>query len=99
MAGDWRLPNIRELFSLIDYGTANPMYTRRASVHEREVGHLLDVYHARGRPDPRLDDDPGIAPTVFDLKINANRMWPVRRATLARGADRADRNAGTHRAS
>ena len=24
VAGDWRLPNIRELYSLIDYGTGNP---------------------------------------------------------------------------
>jgi quinol monooxygenase YgiN len=77
-AGDWRLPNIRELFSLIDYGTGAPIIP---------VGHpFTSVESAIYWTSTSLASAPslawmmtlGIGPTVFDLKINANRMWPVR---------------------
>ena len=37
VAGDWRLPNVRELQSLIDYGRSEPGAAERPSFHRRPV--------------------------------------------------------------
>lgn len=76
--GDWRLPNIRELFSLIDYGTGVPLIP--------EINPFKNVLSSIYWTSTSLIAAPnlawmmtlGIGPTVFDLKINTNRMWPVR---------------------
>ena len=52
IAGDWHLPNIRELVSLIDYGDFDPALTGGPSLSQRaERGgfDLLDVDHAHIR--------------------------------------------------
>jgi quinol monooxygenase YgiN len=76
--GQWRLPNIRELFSLIDYGSAAPILP---------AGHpFTGVKSAIYWTSTTLTAVPtlawmmtlGIGPTVFVLKHNTNRMWPVR---------------------
>jgi quinol monooxygenase YgiN len=86
VAGDWRLPTIRELFSLIDYDTADPIIP---------AGHpFMNVRSAIYWTSTSLAAAPslawmmtlGIAPTVFDLKTNANRMWPVRKGEITRVA-------------
>jgi hypothetical protein len=86
VAGDWRLPTIRELLSLVDYGTGDPIIP---------AGHpFKDVKRAIYWTSTTLASAPtlawmmtlGIGPTVFDLKINANRMWPVRRGVKTRVA-------------
>jgi len=77
-AGDWHLPNIREIQTLIDYNNANPVLPH---------GHpFLNVKPSVYWTSTTLAAAPtlawmmtlGIGPTVFDLKINANRVWPVR---------------------
>jgi quinol monooxygenase YgiN len=77
-AGDWRLPNIKELFSLIDYGAGdpiiphdNPFTNVRSSIYWTSTTLVA-------APTLAWMMTLGIGPTVFDLKINPNRMWPVR---------------------
>lgn len=77
-AGDWRLPTIKELFSLIDYESSDPILP---------AGHPFDnVRSSIYWTSTSLASAPtlawmmtlGIGPTVFDLKVNPNRLWPVR---------------------
>jgi len=76
--GDWRLPNIRELFSLIDYGTGVPIIPE----HHPFLNVQSSIYWTNtslfAAPNLGWMMTLGIGPTVFDLKINPNRMWPVR---------------------
>jgi quinol monooxygenase YgiN len=77
--GDWRLSNIRELLSLIDYGTANPIIP--AHNHFRNVRSAIYWTSTTLAPAPILAwmMTLGIGPTVFDVKTSpSNRMWPVR---------------------
>ena len=62
VAGDWRLPNVKELQSLIDFGFSGPALSNaagtangpRGRVFGRAVGLLLVVYHARGQLGQRV---------------------------------------------
>ncbi|MBC8029074.1 MAG: DUF1566 domain-containing protein [Pyrinomonadaceae bacterium] len=77
-AGDWRLPNIKELFSLIDYGSGDPIIP-----HDHPFTNVRSAIYWTGTtlaaaPTLAWMMTLGIGPTVFDLKLNANRMWPVR---------------------
>jgi quinol monooxygenase YgiN len=77
--GDWRLSNIRELLSLIDYGKAAPILP--------DGNHFTNVKAGIYWTSTTLAPAPllswmmtlGIGPTVFDVKTSpVNRMWPVR---------------------
>lgn len=77
-AGDWRMPNLRELLSMIDYGTSDPIIP---------AGHPFEnVRSAIYWTSTSLTPAPflgwmmtlGIGPTVFDLKASPSRVWPVR---------------------
>src|SRR5262249_23502563 len=76
--GDWRIPNIRELFSLMDYGTGTPLIPDKHPFQNV----LSTIYWTStsliAAPNLAWMMTLGIGPTVFDLKINPNRMWPVR---------------------
>ena len=76
--GDWRLPNIRELRSLIDYSQVNPILP--AGHPFRRVRSAIYWTSTTLAAAPRLAwmTTLGIGPAVFDLKINSCRMWPVR---------------------
>ena len=76
--GDWRLPNIRELLSLVDYGTADPIIP--AGHPFKNVKSAIYWTSTTLAPAPLLAwmITLGIGPTVFDLKGSANRVWPVR---------------------
>jgi quinol monooxygenase YgiN len=78
MAGAWRLPTIRELFSLIDYGTADPIIPAGHPFTNVRSSIYWTSTTLAAAPTLAWMMTTGIAPTVFDLKINANRMWPVR---------------------
>lgn len=76
--GDWRIPNIRELRSLLDYSQVAPMIP---------AGHpFVQVRNAIYWSSSSLVSGPalawmttlGLGPAVFDLKFNKSRMWPVR---------------------
>jgi quinol monooxygenase YgiN len=75
---DWRLPNIVELRSLIDYSSRESILAH---------GHpFTDVQQAIYWTSSTLVSSPELAwmstlaigPSVFDLKVNTARMWPVR---------------------
>ena len=76
--GDWRLPNIRELFSLIDYGTGVPLIPEKHPFEKVRSAIYWTNTSLIAAPNLAWMMTLGIGPTVFDLKINPNRMWPVR---------------------
>jgi quinol monooxygenase YgiN len=86
VAGAWRLPTIRELFSLIDYGTADPTIPAGQPFTNVRPSIYWTSTTLAAAPTLAWMMTLGIAPTVFDLKINANRMWPVRHGETARVA-------------
>jgi hypothetical protein len=76
--GDWRMPNLREMLSLIDYGTSAPIipqmhpfenvqnaiyWTSTSLIAAAQMAWMITL---------------GIGPTVFDIKFSLNRAWPVR---------------------
>jgi quinol monooxygenase YgiN len=78
--GDWRLANIRELLSLIDYGQANPILPRDFDKSFTNVKSAIYWTSTTLTPAPRLAwmMTLGIGPTVFVVKDAPARMWPVR---------------------
>jgi quinol monooxygenase YgiN len=76
--GDWRLPNIRELFSLIDYGTGVPIIPEKHPFLNVQTSIYWTNTSLIAAPNLGWMMTLGIGPTVFDLKINPNRLWPVR---------------------
>jgi len=78
-AGDWRLSNIRELLSIIDYGESSPIIPHpHPFINVRTTLYWTSTTLA---PAPILAwmMTLGIGPTVFDVKHSpSNRMWPVR---------------------
>jgi len=78
VAGNWRLPNVREVESLIDFGTFNPALPR---------GHPFSgVQPAVYWSSTTIADDPGLAWGVSLVvgsprpvgKADTSRVWPVR---------------------
>ena len=77
--GQWRLPTIRELFSMMDYGQAAPIVPRdypdrntvKPAIYWSSTTLIADESQAWMMT-------LGIGPTVFILKNTTNRMWPVR---------------------
>ena len=61
-AGDWRLPNIKEIESLVDYGHVGPCLPAGHPFVERAAVQLLDVHLGRGRPDRGDVHHPGRRP-------------------------------------
>ena len=53
-AGDWRLPNVRELQSLVDYGRSNPALPAGHPFTNVQSSILLVVDYQRRLPPPRL---------------------------------------------
>lgn len=83
-AGDWRLPNIRELESLIDYGTSHPILPAGHPFTNVKSSIYWAANTLAAAPTLGWMVTLGIGPTVFDLKLNPNRMWPVRRGGKTR---------------
>lgn len=77
-AGDWRLPTIKELFSLIDYSAADPIIPAGHPFTNVRTTIYWTSTTLAAAPTLAWMMTLGIGPTVFDLKINPNRMWPVR---------------------
>jgi quinol monooxygenase YgiN len=77
-AGDWRLPNIREIQSLIDYSTAGPILPHGHPFTNVRPSVYWTSTTLAAAPTLAWMMTLGIGPTVFDLKINPNRLWPVR---------------------
>lgn len=76
--GDWRLPNIKELLSLVDYGSAAPALPKGHPFHNVRNAIYWTSTTLASAPALAWMVTSAIAPAVFDLKGNASRMWPVR---------------------
>src|SRR5947209_1174236 len=77
-AGDWRMPNLREMLSLIDYGRYEPIIPEG---HPFENVRTAIYWTSTSlAPAARMSwmMTLGIGPTVFDIKFSLNRTWPVR---------------------
>jgi hypothetical protein len=77
-AGQWRMPNLRELLSLIDYGRYKPIIP-----HSHPFENVQEaIYWTSTSLTPAAHMawmmTLGIGPTVFDIKDSLNRTWPVR---------------------
>jgi quinol monooxygenase YgiN len=85
VAGDWRLPNVNELQSILnlnnssgpavspDHPFINLYPSNYWSSSSVALAPALGWYVALG-----------VGPPVFDLKMNSMRMWPVRGGTIPR---------------
>jgi hypothetical protein len=82
--GDWHLPNIKELFSLLDYGTGVPLIPHGHPFKNVKSSIYWTGTSLASAPTLAWMMTLGIGPTVFDLKINPNRMWPVRNGENSR---------------
>src|SRR5262249_19814209 len=82
--GDWRLPTIRELFSLIDYGAGNPIIPAEHQFKNVRSSIYWTSTSLAAAPTLAWMMTLGIGPTVFDLKINPNPMWLVRSVKKSR---------------
>jgi len=79
VAGDWRLPNIRELRSLIDYSSVEFAVLPPDNPFENvQVGIYWSSTSLTASPLLAWMSTLGIGPSVFDVKASANHMWPVR---------------------
>ena len=86
-AGDWRLPNIKELLSIVDYGSAAPaLPAGNPFRHVRNAIYWTSSSLASA-PGPGLDGDPRHTPAV--LEPQGQRLPHV--AGARRGTDRAHR--------
>lgn len=77
--GDWRLANLRELLSLIDYGQSSPILSKPNPFRNVRIA----IYWTSTSLTPAAFMawmmTLGIGPTVFDVKRgNRNHMWPVK---------------------
>jgi len=77
--GDWRLSNIRELLSLIDYGTFTPIIPHHNPFNNVKAAIYWTSTTLAPAPLLAWMMTLAIGPTVFDVKTSpGNRMWPVR---------------------
>lgn len=86
VAGDWRLPNIREFRSLLDYSTVNPMIPADHPFTDVQSAIYWTSTTLASAPTLAWMTTLGIGPSVFDIKENRNRMWPVRSGAQVRVA-------------
>jgi len=80
-ANQWRLPNVRELLSLIDYGTkAHPVLPRDHPFGNARSGKYWTSTSLEPAAQLAWMMTLGLGPTVFDIKDkhNKTRLWPVR---------------------
>lgn len=77
-AGDWRIPNIRELRSLIDYSNSVPILPKPNPFENVQSAIYWTSTTLASAPPLAWMTTMGIGPAVFDLKFNRSFMWPVR---------------------
>jgi hypothetical protein len=76
--GDWRVPNIRELLSLIDYGTFDPIISDGHPFRNVKAGIYWTSSSLTPAPLLAWMITLGIGPTVFVVKRSFCHIWPVR---------------------
>lgn len=77
--GDWRLPNVNELQSLVDLDSAHgPAFPDAHPFVNLEAANYWSSSSVAASPALGWFIAFAVGPPVFDLKINSMRMWPVR---------------------
>lgn len=85
--GDWRLPNINELQSLVDLDSSHgPAFPDRHPFVNLEAANYWSSSSVSAAPALGWFIAFAVAPPVFDLKVNTMRMWPVRGGAAQRVA-------------
>ena len=78
-AGDWRLPNVNELESLLEFdNTSGPAVATPNPFTNLQVANYWSSTSVAAFPELGWYVAMAVGPPVFDLKINRMRMWPVR---------------------
>ena len=78
-AGDWRMPNINELQSLVDLDSdSGPALPKDHPFLNLQASNYWSSSTVAIAPALGWYTALAVAPPVFDLKMNAMRMWPVR---------------------
>jgi len=77
-AGEWRMPNIREMLSLIDYGRYDPIIPDPHPFENVQIALYWTSTSLFPAAHMAWMMTLGIGPTVFDIKDSLNRTWPVR---------------------
>ena len=87
MAGDWRLPNRKELESLLDFAYYGPalssasgmsQWTSGDALYRRAVEHLLVEYYLPGLYGGRVGRGLSDGSVSYGGKANTYYVWPVR---------------------
>lgn len=77
--GDWRLPNINELQSLVDLSsTHGPAFPDNTPFENLVASNYWSSSTVAAAPALGWYTALAVAPPVFDLKINSMRIWPVK---------------------
>lgn len=78
-AGDWRLPNVNELESLLQFNNSSgPAVAQPNPFDNLEVANYWSSTSVAAFPALGWYVAMAVGPPVFDLKFNRMRMWPVR---------------------
>jgi Protein of unknown function (DUF1566) len=87
VAGDWRLPNVREMHSLIDFGFFSPALSNIAGTAQWTEGDAFSsVQVASYWSSITARSDPSVAFSIYlgsgnifaDVKTSPIFVWPVR---------------------
>lgn len=77
--GDWRLPNVNELQSILDLSNASgPAITAGHPFVNLQAANYWSSTSVAAFPALAWYTALAVGPPVFDLKVNLMRMWPVR---------------------
>jgi len=77
--GDWRMPNINELQSLLDLDRSNgPSLPEDHPFDNLMCANYWSTTSVAVAPPLGFYTALAVGPPVFDLKLNSMRMWPVR---------------------
>ncbi len=78
-SGDWRLPNVNELESLLQFDNpSGPAVASPNPFTNLQVANYWSSTSVAAFPELAWYVAMAVGPPVFDLKINRMRMWPVR---------------------
>ncbi len=80
--GDWRVPNVNQLQSLIDLSNKSGLAITPNVFKNVDVVNCWTSTSVQAFPQLGWYVALGIGPPVFDLKINKMRLWPVRGSSL-----------------
>jgi len=78
VAGDWRLPNIREFHSLIDYGTSHPALPAGHPFFGVQIGSYWSSTTYVYLPEYAWTQAPSGGNVNVNIKNNTKSVWPVR---------------------